>query len=29
LPLVEALEPVYEKAARKGEALVLGEKSTQ
>lgn len=25
-PLVEALEPVYEAAARKGEALVLGEK---
>ena len=29
LPLVEALEPVYEKSARRGEALVLGEKSTQ
>jgi uncharacterized Zn finger protein len=29
LPLVETLEPVYETAARRGEALVLGEKSTQ
>ena len=28
-PLAEALEPAYEKAARKGEALVLGEKSKQ
>jgi uncharacterized Zn finger protein len=27
--LAEALELVYEKAAHKGEALVLGEKSTQ